>query len=100
MTKKTIEGRVNRVRGQEGLFEFNLVLFSEAISRYSYRLLQIQYPPTLYPLDVRDLVNEIDYMCENEEVFIKHLGEILSSEKVRKVVLGLIAQSEAMTKST
>jgi len=98
MTKEALVGHVSRIRREEGLFTFNLEISSQAIRRYSYRLLQVDFPPSLYPLSMSDFTNDVKYGSENEEEFIKGLGEILSSEKVKKVVLGLLSQSKAMTK--
>lgn len=97
MTEEALVGHVTRIRREAGLFTFNLEISSEAIRRYSYRLLQVDFPPSLYPLTMSDFTNDVEYESENEEKFIKDLGEILSSEKVKKAVLGLVSQSKAMT---
>jgi len=97
MTKEALEGNVSRIRREAGIFTYNLEIASLAIRRYSYRLLQVDFPPSLYPLSMSDFTNDLEYKSENEEEFIKVLGEILSSEKVKKVVLGLLSQSKAMT---
>jgi len=97
MTEEALAGIVIRIRREPGLFTYNLEISSQAIPKYSYRLLQVNFPPLLYPLTMADFTNDVEYESENEEKFIKDLGEILSSEKVKKVVLGLRSQSKAMT---
>ncbi len=102
LTDHVLEGRVIRqqVARSSNLFSLAMSIVAPAIDNYMFRLIIATHPVTLYPATLKDLSNEETYECENEEVFVERLGIILSSDRVRKVVQGLLSQSVAMEESS
>lgn len=78
-------------------FKSSLIVEVPYLNNYRYSLLHIEYPLTLYPLHVYDLINELDYKCESEGQFTGSLREILSSPAVHKVLATLKAQNFSST---
>ncbi|MDX2043592.1 MAG: hypothetical protein SF097_20410 [Acidobacteriota bacterium] len=70
---------------------FNLV--SPVLSNYTYQLFQVQHPIEGYPLVVsfEDSQKKID----SEDEFIEELKTIFASEKTRRVIQAMIAQSQS-----
>ena len=75
---------------------------------YNYRLgvVEIRYPPGVYPMEVFDVVPERSHpdtgrvfigstTCENEEQFIQKLGDILGGPKLHKILASLMSHSQA-----
>ena len=106
LTDHVLEGRVRRMRVEgyitpaSASFAFVMEIVARAIDDYAFRALFVTYPVTLYPVSLQDLSSEEGYECENEDVFVEHLGMILSSDRVRKVVQGLLSHSMAMAESS
>jgi len=72
-------------------FSSTLHIVVPGMNNYTYSLLTIDYPIDLYPLVVRNYVDESQALCNTEEELIGKLQEILSSEKVQKVLSTLIS---------
>ncbi|MDY6786329.1 MAG: hypothetical protein SW833_28055 [Cyanobacteriota bacterium] len=67
-----------------------------SLNNYTYSVVQVEYPIALYPVKVEGFAVEgFLRMCNNEDEFEQALGEILSSEEVRKVISILLAQIQA-----
>ncbi len=80
--------------------EYFTVFFSvnsEIIPNYTYTILIIRHPVQIYPLTVKDEVNDIAYECKTESDLIDALGITLSSNKVMAVLGGLISLSNSET---
>ena len=111
-TKNLVEGRVrggsSPFAGSDFSYSFELV--APALDNYRYELLRISHGVEFYPLrlqsdpllgflEIRQLFDpnaaSAEQTIENEEQFLKALKIIFSSEKARKVIGSLIAQSRA-----
>lgn len=106
-TKNLVEGRVSAADAegpgfsdQDFCYEFDLV--APALG-YRYQLFRIQHGVDFYPLGIDwDSPDNVSISnlhgeagIENEEKFLEALEIIFSSEKTRKVIGSLIAQSRA-----
>lgn len=74
-------------------FECTLEITVPSINNYSISIVGISYPITLYPSQIynrvtRDKVKD----CQTEEDLDKNLEEILSSDQVKRVILGLLSE--------
>jgi hypothetical protein len=61
------------------------------LNNYTISLLKVTYPVELYPAGVFSLVDQIERFCSDEEAFEQGIGEILSSQKVRRIVSALLS---------
>lgn len=94
LTKGILDGRVGIDQGGKGLIlEFFIV--ARAINGYSYELLNVTHDVELYPAYVFTQTNNRGRVeCNDEQEFEDYLGEILSSNKVKRIISALIAQSK------
>ena len=76
-------------------FRATLTIEAPALDGYVFQVLEVGYNLALYPVEVRDLVNNQTRDCENEEPFVEAVGSILSSDAVRRAVGMLLAQSKS-----
>jgi hypothetical protein len=82
--------------GYQERFVNILRIKAPSLNNYTYSVVQVEYPITLYPAKVRGLaVEDFSQECQNEEEFEQALGEILSSEPVKRAVSTLLAQIRA-----
>jgi len=96
LTKKTdglVEGHIESSQeGQKFMHRFNFV--APALGHYTLSFLRVTHQIDLYPIRVQDVLNNAVYSgLESREEFGKALSEIFSTEKVKKVIHSLIAQS-------
>lgn len=95
-TKYVLTGKVvgsSETKSGKPIFTSILYIVAKRIDNYSYNLLLIEYPLEMYPVKMFSFPNNKWYKCATEEEFIKNLGEILSSEEVRKTITALVSQS-------
>ena len=99
MTGSVLQGEVN-VTQNRGVFELDLNIVVPALDNYRYLVARATHRLDLYPVTLMpgwELYNQrVTVECPDEGAFEAALGEILSSEKVRRVLTSLLAQSRAM----
>lgn len=61
------------------------------LNNYTISLLKVTYPVELYPAGIFSLVEQTERFCADEEAFEQGIGEILSSQKVRRIVSALLS---------
>jgi len=81
-------------------FLLDLSIVAPLLDNYKFDVLHVehgveQYPASIVPAWLRYQAGEVR-KCANEESFTAALESILSSERVRKIVHALIAQSDAV----
>jgi hypothetical protein len=76
-------------------FVITLNVLAPALGRHRYALLRVQHDLNLYPLEVKDNIQNASHTCESEEGFLSVLEKILSSAEVRKILGTLISQSRS-----
>jgi len=76
---------------------FSLFIIAPQMNYYSYCVLTIAYDPVeVYPVYLESTVLEGFVYCKDESNFILILKQILSSEKIKTIIMSLIAQSQEM----
>lgn len=94
-TGNILEGDVHVSRAGDN-FRASLRIVAPALDNYIYTVLHITYPMISYPVRVLDVEGPpIEQNCQNEEAFIEVLKRILSSDRVKKAITSLLAQSKA-----
>ena len=105
-TNELVEGQVRGTPSDYGRkYRYAFELVAPALDGYRYELFSITHGAEAYPLEIDwdspDSHNLLAVAGEdgiqNEEGFLKALEIIFSSEKTRKVIASLNAQSRAMT---
>lgn len=95
-TKNLIEGKVELSESGGNKFVYVLYLVAPALKNYRYRLLRVEYPVEFYPVTiVFDAHNKGGYTAKDYDDFVKKLGEVLSHEKTKAVIKGLLSQSQS-----
>ena len=93
-TKGTLRGITTlQTVGDEFLIGFDIKAFY--LNQYQYTLLTVRHGLNVYPLTVKDKVQDKEYSCETEEAFVEAVEYILSSTEVRKIIQTLISQSKS-----
>ncbi len=91
MTENLLEGHVEK--GREGSkFAAKLNIVAPTLDHYTYTVLHVDYPVALYPLKVWDTGEGAFRECGNDAEFVEAVGEILSSDRVKRVIAGLLSQ--------
>ena len=76
-------------------FQMTMSIVAPALNNYRFFLMRVSHDLALYPVTVTDLINDTEYECPNEEVFLVALKEILSSKATHRVIDSLLSQSQA-----
>lgn len=96
-TENVLQGNIHiRPSTYGNGFSASFDIIAPSLDDYSYRVLTIDYPISMYPLKIREEVTGRPPMpieCSNEESFMQALGEILAHPQMKKVVASLMAQS-------
>ncbi len=79
---------------EEGGFKVLLLLGSPHLGNYKFRLLELHYPPSNYPLELRagDEVSR----ATNEAEFAKQLNSVLGSSRTKEIVEAIMAHAVAL----
>ena len=100
LTKGVLQGDVS-VRQSSGKFLLQLAIQAPFVDNYEYVALYASHSLDLYPVTVaagwEDKYHpktKVD--CANREEFETTIGGILSSDRIRRVIASLLAQSRAM----
>ena len=92
LTDYTLNGDVT-VGKYGDRFQVTLRIVAPALNDYRLELIRVVHPIDIWPLQMRDVLAEEDYEASSEQEFVTHLGEILSSAQVKRVIAMLISQS-------
>jgi hypothetical protein len=76
-------------------FTITLRIKAPSLNNYTYSVVEVQQPIQLYPVAVINLLEGRMGKYSSEEEFENALGEILSSQEVKGVISGLLAQIHA-----
>lgn len=76
-------------------FASRLSIVVPALESYQFQIIRIYHNIMLYPLHVFDVVNEIEYDCDDEQQFLEVVGRTLSSKAVHKAIAALLSQSKS-----
>lgn len=98
-TENVLQGNIH-ISSHGDRFRASFDIVAPSLDDYSYRVLTIDYPVSMYPLEIYDEIKGEEgdgplnpTRCRDEESFTKALGRVLSHPQMRKVVTSLVAQS-------
>jgi hypothetical protein len=96
LTNEVLEGGVTRSKNlRDDNFYVTLDIIAPALGRYRLQVLDLTYHYiNVYPVRVRDSINDLEYKRYDEEELMGTLGRILSSNKVQKAIATLISESQ------
>jgi hypothetical protein len=89
-TKNLIVGRVES-RPDEDKLRHVLYLMVPTLSNYRYFLLSITNDLSIYPIKINDATNSTTISAEDLEDFRAKLKEILSSDRVKRIIETLLS---------
>lgn len=74
-----------------------LSIVAPSLANYTYQVLSVRYPMTLYPAFVRSADQLVETRCDGEQALKSALKAILSAPQILRVMQGLIAQIQSET---
>lgn len=83
------------IKKEANKFILTLAIVAPALDNYNCKVLQIYHDISMYPLNLTDIIMSRQYNCSDEQTYIQILGNVLSSDKTKKVIVGLLAQIES-----
>jgi hypothetical protein len=92
-TLHLVEGRVNSKASDKNQFWHDFYLVAPALDRYQFRLFTIEHDTDFYPLKLLSEEGQ-SVVAKSEEDFTTQLADLFASEKTKKVIHALIAQSQ------
>lgn len=98
MTNGLLVGYVEKKRGASSNNDSYCILRINvpSINNYSIDVVHIDYPITIYPSYISNLVTgQNDLMCETEQELNESLKNILSSDEIKKIISGLLSEVHA-----
>ena len=97
LTDEVLAGEVrrnNETRNPESLIA-TLYIVASALQRYSVSVVRVDYSlVSAYPVNVESILDGREWKAGSQKRLEEILGEILSSEVVRRVISSLIAESQ------
>lgn len=100
VTDGILQGRVRKVQDEDTKsFTYFLDILAPALDDFVFRVLMIRYEITLYPVAVKDFVNDMNDECDTEERFVEVLEKILGSDEMKRVISGLMSQIKSESES-
>lgn len=90
MTKNLVEGVVQTRPEVNAEFRHSLYLSVPTLANYRYFLLSVTEEPKGYPVRIFDGTSDTSYEVQDLDEFRERLKEILSSDRVRKLVRNLL----------
>jgi len=88
-TGNVVEASVKTI-ALSNTFVHRLLLVAPALDNYTYELLKFIQPIQLYPVSISE-----DLRLDDEESFVKWLGEKLSSNETHRIIANLLSQSRS-----
>ncbi|MEL6263465.1 MAG: hypothetical protein AAFR12_20635 [Cyanobacteria bacterium J06626_6] len=96
-TDGTLIGEVAVLNGDSSKFRAALRIKAPSLNNYIFSILQIEYPLMIYPVDIVDQTVNRRSICKNLKEYEERLEQVLSSDRVKSVILALLAQISANT---
>ena len=95
ITNGLLIGEVAFNNQTDNSLSMTLMIKAPSLNNYTYSVVRVGQPIQLYPVTIVNLfINELDRYFSEEE-FESALGQILSSQDVKRVISGLLAQIHA-----
>jgi hypothetical protein len=93
-TLHLVEGRVKSEASDNNQFLHNFYLVAPALDRYQFLLFTIEHDVDFYPIKILS-EQEHSVVANTEDEFTTKLADLFASDKTKKVVHALIAQSQS-----
>lgn len=93
LTNEILIARVHRKKDARE-FEYTFYMIAPALENYTYAVLSVEHGIELYPIEIHDMAADRYLRCDDEQGFIVAICEILSSERMKRIIVGLISQSK------
>ena len=93
-TLHIVEGLVKSQTSDENKFLHAFYLEAPALDRYQFYLFSIEHDTDFYPVKILS-EGQSSFVAKSEEELMTQLANLFSSEKTKKVVHALIAQSQS-----
>jgi hypothetical protein len=93
-TRGLVYAQVRSTSAGDGSFWVGFDLGSPGLPEYSYRLLELTYPPEFYPLRMSAFGKAEEFA--DEDGFRKGLAAVLRSPRTKQVVEAIMAQARAV----
>lgn len=91
-TRGLLTAIIENASTSETRISYNFYINAPSLNNYSYKLFNIAHDVFLYPVTVYWSQKSALSECQNEEVFLVRIKEIISSPETQRVLLGLLAQ--------
>lgn len=95
LTNGVLLGRVH-TRNHRGKLITDLEVVAPLLDNYTYTLVEVEHSVELYPLVLRNIVEDDEIQCLYEDDFVQELGNLLSSDEVKRIIQSLVSQSRAI----
>ncbi|MEN8221399.1 MAG: hypothetical protein ABFS56_34690 [Pseudomonadota bacterium] len=92
-TLHIVEGAVRTKTSDENKFLHTFYLEAPALDRYRFYLFSIEHDTNFYPLNILSEEGQ-SIVAKSEDDFTTQLADLFASEKTKKVIHALIAQSQ------
>lgn len=79
---------------QSGELIYAFYLTAEALRGFRYELFRVLVPAQMYPLEIRGGILDTSFQPGDEQAFRRKLQDLFASDKVRRVVSALVAESK------
>jgi hypothetical protein len=93
-TKGLLVGEVDR-SPMSGEFRISFAISARSLS-YSQIVLVVIHPISLYPLRVFNEADSGYYECRGESEFVRAVQDVFASRPVKNIIVGLLAQLNAV----
>jgi hypothetical protein len=95
-TKGIVKAEVEKFWISDWQFYVSFDLLSPLLGAYRYKLLEMSYPPSYYPLEIKFDGRSIK--VADEQSFLIELGRVLSSAKTKQIVETIMVHAKAAEK--
>jgi hypothetical protein len=93
-THGLLVGQVRRSQDKQN-FVSNLSIVAPSLNNYTYAVLSLNYPVGLYPLSLFFHARNQQFQIADEQTLLTGLKVVLSSDEIKRVMTGLLAQIQA-----
>lgn len=81
-------------RRAKNIIKCTFYVIAPKMDYYKIALFDVMYSIVeLYPLVIKDIINEKEFECNNQDEFTENLARVIQSEAIRRVIENLILQS-------
>ena len=95
-TNRLLIGEVNKRTHSSSCVDCSLIIKVPSINNYTLSIIDITYPVTIYPLQIKsDFTKHTLTECKTEEELENALHNRLSSEEIRRIISGLLSEVRA-----